>query len=432
MKKKIKWTGILFALVLSIGLMGCSSSEDDTTDSSQENESTSAKDDEAIATAVKHMEEGDFDEAESALNGCFEGKAAELGGALGKYNYTVSVFFGNYGSMPMMDDVVAAGYKTGFQEAYDSFEEIDDIYKDYKPFKERINAWKAKEFHTAIFMSGEQSILQMADSTAGLRVRVMEFYNVVWTKSAESADCIKRICQSNYGWIVPLFAEFLLKQDKASLIQSCEKWSDEFLAEREGSSDDVLMARMSKKVGVILATAELAEQVIGVRIDVEYVKDFLLQHLMTDPEESDIGLKAYGEIISFMVEHPQEFGQAMNTPPEFKIEYFKMGRIVKGETVTLYDGRISNSILYISKEAFTHILEKASFKDIRIILKRLKELDLLVSEKDRYISKFKLGVEDVMIKGYRIRIPNGIQEEEDKDIESDKLILDDEIEWEEL
>lgn len=142
MKKKIKWTGILFALVLSIGLMGCSSSEDDTTDSSQENESTSAKDDEAIATAVKHMEEGDFDEAESALNGCFEGKAAELGGALGKYNYTVSVFFGNYGSMPMMDDVVAAGYKTGFQEAYDSFEEIDDIYKDYKPFKERINAWK--------------------------------------------------------------------------------------------------------------------------------------------------------------------------------------------------------------------------------------------------------------------------------------------------
>lgn len=304
--------------------------------------------------------------------------------------------------------------------------------KERGRMRKDITMREAKEFHTAIFMSGEQSILQMADSTAGLRVRVMEFYNVVWTKSAESADCIKRICQSNYGWIVPLFAEFLLKQDKASLIQSCEKWSDEFLAEREGSSDDVLMARMSKKVGVILATAELAEQVIGVRIDVEYVKDFLLQHLMTDPEESDIGLKAYGEIISFMVEHPQEFGQAMNTPPEFKIEYFKMGRIVKGETVTLYDGRISNSILYISKEAFTHILEKASFKDIRIILKRLKELDLLVSEKDRYISKFKLGVEDVMIKGYRIRIPNGIQEEEDKDIESDKLILDDEIEWEEL
>lgn len=141
MKEKIKLIGILLTVVLSIGLIGCSSNND-VTEVSPETETSSTDDDESIVLAVEHMEEGSFNEAQSVLNHCFEGKAEKLKNALSKYNSIVEIFFNNYGDMPVLDDVVAAGYQTGFQETYDSFEELDDIYKDYKPFKERVNAWK--------------------------------------------------------------------------------------------------------------------------------------------------------------------------------------------------------------------------------------------------------------------------------------------------
>lgn len=143
MKAKIKLIGILLTVVLSIGLIGCSSSNnDETAETSTETETSSADDNESIAHAVEHMEEGNFDEAQSVLNHCFEGKAEKLKNALNHYNSTVKTFFNDYGDMPVLDDVVATGYKTGFQETYDSFEELDDIYEDYEPFKERVNAWK--------------------------------------------------------------------------------------------------------------------------------------------------------------------------------------------------------------------------------------------------------------------------------------------------
>lgn len=120
MKAKIKLISILLSAVLILGLIGCSSSNDETKEVPTETETSSADNDESIALAVEHIEEGDFDEAQSVLNQCFEGKAAELKNALNDYNSTVETFYNNYGSMPVMDD----------------------IYKDYKPFKERVNAWK--------------------------------------------------------------------------------------------------------------------------------------------------------------------------------------------------------------------------------------------------------------------------------------------------
>lgn len=129
MKNKKK--SLLFALSIMVIVFatGCSSSEyNSDTDPSTEK-------------AEELMEEGKFDEAHSALSGAFEGKSAELKSALSQYNHAVSNFYNNY-SIPILDDIVAAGYKTGFQETYDSFDEIDSVYKDYKPFKEKVKEWQ--------------------------------------------------------------------------------------------------------------------------------------------------------------------------------------------------------------------------------------------------------------------------------------------------
>lgn len=120
---------LMLSIVMILCVTGCSSSEyNSDTDPSTEK-------------AEELMEKGDFEQAHSVLNGAFEGKSAELKGALNQYNSAISNFRNNY-SIPILNDIVAAGYKTGFQETYDSLDEIDSVYKDYEPFEEKVEEWQ--------------------------------------------------------------------------------------------------------------------------------------------------------------------------------------------------------------------------------------------------------------------------------------------------
>lgn len=71
----------------------------------------------------------------------------------------------------------------------------------------------SRTFSTSIFMTSEKSILNLCDENTGLYVRCLEFDSVLWTISAESADNIKRVCERNYGFVIPLMAEYLLKAE---------------------------------------------------------------------------------------------------------------------------------------------------------------------------------------------------------------------------
>ncbi len=129
MKNKKKSLLFVLCIMIIVFATGCSSSK------------YNSDTDPSTDKAEELMEEGKFDEAHSVLSGAFEGKSAELKAALGQYNSAVTNFYNNY-NIPILDDIVAAGYKTGFQVTYDSFDEIDSVYKDYKPFKEKIKEWQ--------------------------------------------------------------------------------------------------------------------------------------------------------------------------------------------------------------------------------------------------------------------------------------------------
>ena len=116
----------------------------------------------------------------------------------------------------------------------------------------KMDIMETNEFHTSVFMSSECSILSSADDYEGLRARVMEFEGVQWTKSAQSADAIKKASLSNYGWAVPLMAQYLLNNERKSLVELCEKETASFLKNIE--KENPLMIRMARKVGIILAT----------------------------------------------------------------------------------------------------------------------------------------------------------------------------------
>lgn len=260
-------------------------------------------------------------------------------------------------------------------------------------------------FHSVVFTSSETSMLAQADNNAGLRVRVIEM-STVWTKSAESSDRIKQTVTQNYGWAIPKLAKWLLGKNPKNIVKKCDRWAEFFKQRKDENTDTVLLGRLAKKIGIILATAEISKKVFGLEFNVAKICDFLLAQVLTDPQEYDIGIKAHDVLIAYYTEHPEEFGE--NIPGNVDDVYKKNGYVGRGTYCTLYDGSESTRVLHIKKETFEKIMDANRFPDIKSVLVRLRELNILVSEKDRYISKFKLGSSKsaVIVKGYKIRLRN--------------------------
>ena len=280
----------------------------------------------------------------------------------------------------------------------------------------KMDIMETNEFHTSVFMSSECSILSSADDYEGLRARVMEFEGIQWTKSAQSADAIKKASLSNYGWAVPLMAQYLLNNERKSLVELCEKETASFLENIE--KENPLMIRMARKVGIILATANIAKKALKISFDIEMIKRFFYENIRLNKEDFDIGLKAYDAIIAYVIERPDEFGGTINNSKVPVTEtYYKSGKFKKSKCVVLYDGTISEYAVFIKEYTFNGILEKKGIRDSKVILHRLRELGLLVSEKDRLKSKESLGLDDTYVSGYTVRIKKG-------DKESDASITD--------
>lgn len=270
----------------------------------------------------------------------------------------------------------------------------------------KMDMMETNEFHTSVFMSSECSILSSAHQYEGLKARVLEFENISWTTSGGSADTIKKVCLSNYGWAVPKMAEYLLEIDRDDLIRLCEEWGDDFSETIENKN--AIVIRMAKKIGVILATAQIAEEALGIEFDLDMIEKFFCENIKLNPEDYDIGIKAYEAVLSYVVERPTEFGEVFSCDdPRASDEcYYRNGRIKEAKPMTLYDGNISNEILFIKEETFDKILESKGFHDSRAILHRLRDLKLLVCEDKRLKSKMRLGIDEFLVKGYKLRIRN--------------------------
>ena len=276
---------------------------------------------------------------------------------------------------------------------------------------------ETNEFHTSVFMSSECSILASADDYEGLMARVMEFENIQWTKSARSADAIKKASLSNYGWAVPRMAKYLLQIEKESLVEFCEEETASFLENIENKNP--LMVRMAKKVGVILATVEIAKEALKINLDRDMIVKFFIENLKLSKEDYDIGLKAYDAIIAYVIERPDEFGETINNSKVPVTEaYYKSGKYKKSKRVLLCDGCVSESAVFIKEFTFEKILEKKGMRDSKAVLHRLRDLGLLVCEKDRLKSKEHLGLEDTVVSGYTVRIKTDDKESDDSKIQT--------------
>lgn len=269
-------------------------------------------------------------------------------------------------------------------------------------------------FNTAIAITSEKSMLGISDENTGLLVRVLEFENVLWTKSAKSADKIKNTISNNYGFLIPMLAETILfseEQDEQYQIASVYRaWKEDLIeSAKEKGFYNNLTERACSQYALIMTGASLVEATMDIDLDKEGIKEFIETHSpVREIDRTDIGLRALSHLMQYVTANYSKFITPEN---EDHIPQKYLGRISSFREKTLNDKMTCSKCLYVSDETLEDILKDGKFPDKRIILKKWKRLGILKCERDRLISDIKI-TGNLSVKGYVIYLPDAKEEKD--------------------
>ncbi len=277
--------------------------------------------------------------------------------------------------------------------------------KEKRRLSKELNMSDSSYFRTAIVLTSEKSLLNMCDENSGLLVRNMEFDGIEWTKDADNSDRIKRVIQSNYGFLVPRIAQKLLSMEaegeKDALIQNYWDWCERIVIDaRENGQYTSLTERGAKQMALILVAAQLVSEELEVSLDMDGILGMLEKHsLVSDPNAADIGIRAYEYLMQYINKY---YGNFISEDADGVYRDCK-GRIQSARLFKFPDGKTSQRVLFIADSELESILRDGGFLDKRVVLKRLKALNLLKSEADRYLGDVIIQ-EGIKVKGYTIRL----------------------------
>lgn len=215
------------------------------------------------------------------------------------------------------------GNNKGFSRGIDDTSSADDTLKSQMggllyalangSDKERMYSNGTAEFKTAIFITGEKSLRAYVNDFGGLIVRVLEFRDVKWIKSASDAEEIAATVRQNYGHITPMLAEKLLNYSKENreteLKERYFKWHKIFVDDaRERGVYIEYTERIVAKLALIMLSLEVLGEVMEHVIDEKKVYEFLFKHiLVTVADDANVGERAYNAIVDYWKENSAEF-----------------------------------------------------------------------------------------------------------------------------
>ncbi|MBS0948597.1 DUF927 domain-containing protein [Levilactobacillus brevis] len=164
-----------------------------------------------------------------------------------------------------------------------------------------VNIREAASWQTTIVSTGEHGFLDgFAAENQGLKMRIVE-YNASqpWTRSSEEAELIKRVCASNYGWLLPEYIRFLL----SSLTQVRVEFPKCVQSVKQMMPKSPYRDRISVKLAVVKLAAELANATWSeIDIDVEAVMTLLVNNT-TSTWSTDLGDRMYGKLLDYLKAH---------------------------------------------------------------------------------------------------------------------------------
>lgn len=233
------------------------------------------------------------------------------------------------------------------------------------------NVKALKNWGTTVISTAEHSILNDSARNDGLNVRTIEI-SEAFTTSADNADAIKRATSVNYGHIMPLVAEYLLKRED-EVIKWFHAEHDWFKNQLKNETSNTGI-RMFKRYAVIATSARIFERVIAVPIDIDAVREYLVSYHLESVSERSLAEKSIEVIVQFVAQNRGKFS-----------EDAKLSRMIENYgLIELKEDHIQVKIL---KNVFKNMLNENQFQDVNIVIDALRDKGYIHSDRNRKTTK---------------------------------------------
>ncbi|PTJ80190.1 cassette chromosome replicative helicase [Staphylococcus kloosii] len=233
------------------------------------------------------------------------------------------------------------------------------------------NVKALKNWGTSVISTAEHSVLNNSARNDGLNVRTIEI-SEAFTTSADNADAIKRATSVNYGHIMPLVAEYLLKRED-EVIKWFHAEHDWFKNQLKNETSNTGI-RMFKRYAVIATSARIFERVIAVPIDIDAVREYLVSYHLDSVSERSLAEKAIEVIVQFVAQNRGKFSE--DTKLSTMIENYGL--------IELKEDHIQVKML---KNVFKNMLNENQFQDVNIVIDALRDKGYIHSDRNRKTTK---------------------------------------------
>ena len=284
----------------------------------------------------------------------------------GTRNGIESYLNGNHGVPIVLDELSSSSFQDSTGLLYSIAEGLGRQRSDINGKAKGVRHWG-----TSIIVTGEHSIFKDSAKNDGLRVRTIEI-NEHFTKSAKNADAIKKATSANYGHVMPLVAEYLLNRE-AEVIQWFRTEHQWFKTQLENETSNTGI-RMFKRYATITTSARILERVIATPIDLDAVRDYLINYHLDSVSERDLSSKALETIVQFVAQNRGKFS-----------EDSKLSTIVENYgLIQLKENCVQVKML---KDVFKQMLEENQYQDVNNVINALRDKGHIQSDPNRKTTK---------------------------------------------
>ncbi|MCM3068295.1 DUF927 domain-containing protein [Priestia flexa] len=228
---------------------------------------------------------------------------------------------------------------------------------------------------TTIITTGEGSLIDQVNQNEGIRVRVFEFQNIQWTTDAAQAKAINSKLSNNYGHASEVFVKTLLGYTKTHIQKSWEFETEQMSLILPGSKFN---DRISKKFALIIMAAKLINEAFEINLDIESIRELLVEQEKESLEERLIGPKAYELIREWLLKNQMHFYINRDGNPD---SHTIWGRID-------IDKKKKKTQAFILPNEFKNMLIENGFSDAKVVLRELDAMGVLIKEKDSKQNKY--------------------------------------------
>lgn len=277
-----------------------------------------------------------------------------------------------------------------------------------------------KSFCALIISTGENAIINSQDRNAGLRMRVLQFKNIEWTKSASSASRITERLLENYGNTGVAFAMCLLAFPEDELLRRFKE-EEEYVLKKMVKKDP-LSARGAQKIALISLTSRLLNEAFDVGLHEEDILDFLLKADESQVEERNLGFMAYIAVKENVTSNLNKF-VVRDGPASRQMFAHQPGHdeIPRGEIFGRieYGSDMRPSEVWILRTRLDKILRDSGFVEPDIVLSEWRDKGIIDADRNKFTKKKTLFRNGDAIRVVVLKLTNQ---------EYEKLVGDDEKE----